>query len=196
MAVLYIAGSIVIMVLNYTQIIPAFKTIFTSAFTAQAAVGGAVGVTVKEAVRYGISRGLFSNEAGMGSTPHAHAVAKVDHPAEQGLVAIFGVIFDTLVICTITALINIMTGAYTMGLTGIEMTQTAFSIGLGKFGTKFVAISLFFFAFSTIIGWYYFGESNIKYLFGKKGIKYYMNLTIQKQIIQKIKQYRNCLKNR
>jgi AGCS family alanine or glycine:cation symporter len=173
MAILYIIGSIVIMVLNYTQIIPAFKTIFTSAFTAQAAVGGAIGVTVKEAVRYGISRGLFSNEAGMGSTPHAHAVAKVDHPAEQGLVAIFGVIFDTLVICTITALINIMTGAYTMGLTGIEMTQTAFSIGLGKFGIKFVAISLFFFAFSTIIGWYYFGESNIKYLFGKKGINAY-----------------------
>lgn len=173
MAILYIIGSIVIMVLNYTQIIPAFKTIFTSAFTAQAAVGGAIGVTVKEAVRYGISRGLFSNEAGMGSTPHAHAVAKVDHPAEQGLVAIFGVIFDTLVICTITALINITTGAYTQGLTGIEMTQTAFNIGLGNFGTKFIAISLFFFAFSTIIGWYYFGESNIKYLFGKKGINAY-----------------------
>lgn len=173
MAILYIIGSIVIMVLNYTQIIPAFKTIFISAFTAQAAVGGAIGVTVKEAVRYGISRGLFSNEAGMGSTPHAHAVAKVDHPAEQGLVAIFGVIFDTLVICTITALINIMTGAYTQGLTGIEMTQTAFNIGLGNFGTKFIAISLFFFAFSTIIGWYYFGESNIKYLFGKKGINAY-----------------------
>jgi AGCS family alanine or glycine:cation symporter len=173
MAVLYIGGSLVIVVLNYTQILPALKTIFVSAFTAQAVVGGAIGVTVKEAMKYGISRGLFSNEAGMGSTPHAHAVAKVDHPAEQGLVAIFGVIFDTIIICTITALINIMTGAHETGLTGIEMTQTAFNIGLGNFGTKFIAVSLFFFAFSTIIGWYYFGESNIKYLFGKKGINIY-----------------------
>src|SRR5699024_1980295 len=105
------------------------------AFSAKAAVGGAIGVTVKEAVRYGISRGLFSNEAGMGSTPHAHAVAEVDHPGDQGLVAIFGVIFDTIVICTITALINIMTGAHESGLTGIEMTQRAFNIGLGSFGT-------------------------------------------------------------
>jgi AGCS family alanine or glycine:cation symporter len=173
MAILYIAGSMVIIILNYNQIIPAFKTIFNSAFSPEAAAGGVLGATVKEAVRYGISRGLFSNEAGMGSTPHAHAVAKVDHPAEQGLVAIFGVIFDTLIICTITALINIITGAYTQGMTGIAMTQTAYKIGLGDFGTKFIAVSLFFFAFSTIIGWYYFGESNIKYLFGKKGIKYY-----------------------
>ena len=173
MAVLYIVGSIVIMVLNYTEILPAFKLIFTSAFSAKAAVGGAIGVTVKESIRYGISRGLFSNEAGMGSTPHAHAVAKVDHPAEQGLVAIFGVIFDTLVICTITALINIMMGGHTSGLTGIEMTQSSFAAGLGNFGTIFIAISLFFFAFSTIIAWYYFGESNIKYLFGTKGLTPY-----------------------
>lgn len=178
MAILYIIGSIIILLLNYSQIIPAFKLIFTSAFTPQAAVGGVLGVKVKETIRYGISRGLFSNEAGMGSTPHAHAVAKVKHPAEQGLVAIFGVIFDTLIICTITALINIMTGAYDQGLTGIAMTQFAYTIGLGNFGTKFIAICLFFFAFSTIIGWYYFGESNIKYLFGKKGIKYYRVLVL------------------
>lgn len=178
MAVLYIIGSFIIIVLNYGNIIPAFKIIVTSAFSMKAATGGAIGITMKEAVRYGIARGLFSNEAGMGSTPHAHAVAKVDHPAEQGLVAIFGVIFDTLVICTITALINIMTGAYTQGLTGIEMTQTAFNIGLGNFGTIFIAISLFFFAFSTIIGWYYFGESNIKYLFGSKGTPYYRILVL------------------
>ncbi len=173
MAVLYIVGSIVIMVLNYTEILPAFKLIFTSAFSAKAAVGGAIGVTVKESIRYGISRGLFSNEAGMGSTPHAHAVAKVDHPAQQGLVAIFGVIFDTLVICTITALINIMMGGHTSGLTGIEMTQSSFAAGLGNAGAIFIAISLFFFAFSTIIAWYYFGESNIKYLFGTKGLTPY-----------------------
>ncbi len=178
MAILYIVGSLIIMVLNYTEIIPAFKLIFTSAFSAKAVAGGAAGVAVKEAVRYGISRGLFSNEAGMGSTPHAHAVAKVDHPAEQGLVAIFGVIFDTLIICTITALINIIMGGHTSGLTGIEMTQSSFAAGLGNFGTIFIAISLFFFAFSTIIAWYYFGEANIKYLFGTKGLTPYRILVI------------------
>lgn len=178
MAILYIVGSIVIIISNYSQVIPAFRLIFTSAFTPKAAIGGILGIKVKETIRYGISRGLFSNEAGMGSTPHAHAVAKVEHPAEQGLVAIFGVIFDTLIICTITALINIVTGVYNQDLTGIAMTQTAYTIGLGDFGTKFIAISLFFFAFSTIIGWYYFGESNIKYLFGKKGIGYYRILVL------------------
>ncbi|NLW22006.1 MAG: sodium:alanine symporter family protein [Tissierellia bacterium] len=178
MAILYIAGSLVILVANYTQLIPAFRTILSSAFSIRAAAGGVIGATVKEAVRFGIARGLFSNEAGMGSTPHAHAVAKVEHPAEQGLVAIFGVIFDTLVICSITALINIVTGSHTLGLTGIEMTQKAFNLGLGNFGTGFIAISLFFFAFSTIIGWYYFGESNIRFLFGRKGINIYRILVL------------------
>ncbi|WP_353094647.1 sodium:alanine symporter family protein [Tissierella praeacuta] len=173
MALLYIIGSFVIVFKNPSAIGPAFKSIFAGAFTTQAAVGGALGVTMKQAARYGIARGLFSNEAGMGSTPHAHAVAKVDHPAQQGMVAMVGVIIDTLVICTVTALINIITGANELGLTGIEMTQTAFEIGLGKFGLNFIAISLFFFAFTTIIGWYFFGEANIKYLFGAKAVKFY-----------------------
>lgn len=178
MAILYIAGSIVVLVLNYTEIIPALKNIFTSAFSAKAVAGGAIGITVKEAVRYGVARGLFSNEAGMGSTPHAHAVAKVGHPVQQGLSAIFAVILDTIVICTVTALVNLTTGANELGLTGIEMTQKAFNLGLGTFGDKFIAISLFFFAFSTIIGWYYFGESNIKYLFGAKGIPVYRIIVV------------------
>ncbi|HHV38377.1 MAG TPA: sodium:alanine symporter family protein [Tepidimicrobium sp.] len=178
MAVLYVGGGIIIMVLNYTQIIPAFKLIFTSAFSAKAVAGGAIGVTVKESIRYGISRGLFSNEAGMGSTPHAHAVAKVNHPAEQGLVAIFGVIFDTIVVCTITALVNVMMGGHTSGLTGIEMTQASFATAVGNIGAMFIAISLFFFAFSTIIAWYYFGEANIKFLFGTKGLTPYRIIVI------------------
>lgn len=173
MAVIYILGSVLILALNYSQIMPALKMIFTSAFSVQAAAGGAIGVTVKQAVRFGVARGLFSNEAGMGSTPHAHAVAKVDHPAQQGFAAIFAVILDTLVICTITALVNIITNAHTLGLTGIEMTQKAFNLGLGSLGDKFIAVSLFFFAFSTIIGWYYFGESNIKFMFGIRGIPVY-----------------------
>lgn len=173
MAGLYIIGSIVILFKYGSEVGPAFKSIFVGAFSGQAAVGGAIGVTVKQAVRFGIARGLFSNEAGMGSTPHAHAVAKVDHPAQQGMVAMVGVIIDTIVVCTATALINIVTGAYTEGLTGIEMTQRAFQLGLGTFGTNFIAVSLFFFALTTIIGWYFFGEGNIKYLFGGEGVKYY-----------------------
>lgn len=169
MAVLYIIGAIVILAKNSSEILPAFKSIFVGAFSAQAIGGGIVGVTVKESVRYGIARGLFSNEAGMGSTPHAHAVAKVDHPAQQGMVAMVGVIIDTFIVCTFTALINIVTGSYTEGFEAASMTQRAFEIGIGRFGAIFIAISLFFFAFTTIIGWTFFGDANIKYLFGKKG---------------------------
>lgn len=178
MAILYILGSFAILFKNSAAILPAFKSIFVGAFTTQAAVGGALGVTMKQAVRFGIARGLFSNEAGMGSTPHAHAVANVDHPAQQGMVAMVGVIIDTLVICTATALINIVTGASDLGLTGIDMTQKAFELGLGKFGLIFIAISLFFFAFTTIIGWYFFGEANIKYLFGVKAVSIYRVIVI------------------
>lgn len=178
MALLYIIGSFVILFKNPTAILPAFKSIFVGAFATKAVVGGAMGVTMKQAVRFGIARGLFSNEAGMGSTPHAHAVANVAHPAQQGMVAMVGVVIDTLVICTATALINIVTGASELGLTGIEMTQKAFELGLGKFGLGFIAISLFFFAFTTIIGWYFFGEANIKYLFGVKAVFIYRVIVI------------------
>ncbi len=179
MAVVYIIGAIVILVNKGSEVGPAFRAIFTGAFNPQAIGGGVLGVTVREAIRFGVARGLFSNEAGMGSTPHAHAIAKVDHPVEQGFVAMFGVLFDTGVICTLTALIIITTGAHNIpGLQGPEITQMAFAEGLGDFGSSFIAISLFFFAFSTIIGWYFFGEANIKYLFGSKGIKYYRWLVL------------------
>lgn len=178
MAGLYIIGSLVILIKFRGQTLDAFKSIFVGAFTTQAAVGGAIGVTVKQAVRFGVARGLFSNEAGMGSTPHAHAVATVDHPAQQGMTAMVGVVIDTGIVCTATALINIATGASEMGLNGIEMTQKAFGIGLGGFGLSFIAVSLFFFALTTIIGWYFFGEANIKYLFGVKGIKPYRILVL------------------
>lgn len=170
MALLYIIGSTVILAKNGSAILPAFKSIFVGAFSTKAVAGGLIGVTIKESVRYGIARGLFSNEAGMGSTPHAHAVAKVDHPAQQGMVAMVGVIIDTFIVCTFTALINIVTGSYLdPSLKAAAMTQKAFELGLGRFGVVFIAISLFFFAFTTIIGWTFFGDANIKYLFGKKG---------------------------
>ncbi|WP_416199052.1 MAG: Alanine or glycine:cation symporter, AGCS family [Sporanaerobacter sp.] len=178
MALLYIVGSIIIVLMNYKNIGPAFGMIFKGAFSPKAVAGGVFGVSMKQAVRFGVSRGLFSNEAGMGSTPHAHAVAKVNHPAEQGLVAIVGVVIDTLVICTLTALVILTTGVYISGATGPELTQMAFTAAFGKYGNPFIAISLFFFAFSTIIGWYFFGEANVKFLFGESGIKYYRFLVI------------------
>lgn len=178
MAALYIIGSLVIIFKNGAFILPAFKSIFVGAFSTKAIGGGVLGITVKESVRFGISRGLFSNEAGMGSTPHAHAVARVAHPAQQGMVAMVGVIIDTMVVCTATALVNLVTSANTTGLTGAAMTQKAFELGLGRFGVVFIAVSLFFFAFTTIVGWSFFGEANVKYLFGPKAVNPYKILVL------------------
>lgn len=178
MALFYIIGSIIILVLYSDQVLAALSLIVTSAFSPAAAGGGVLGATVKEAIRYGVARGLFSNEAGMGSTPHAHAAAKVKHPAEQGLIAIMGVIIDTLIVCTFTALVILVTGAYETGLTGISLTQEAFTRGLGSFGYPFIAICLFFFSLTTILGWYYFGETNVKYLFKEKGVGLYRGLVL------------------
>ncbi|WP_263078033.1 sodium:alanine symporter family protein [Endozoicomonas sp. Mp262] len=164
MALLYIAGSLWILLTNLSAIGAGLKMIVVGAFDPMAATGGVLGVTIKEAVRYGVARGLFSNEAGMGSTPHAHAVAKVKHPVEQGTIAMFGVFFDTFIILTITALV-ILTIPVDGSLTGIALTQGAFHASMGPFGDIFIAIALLFFAFSTIIGWYFFGEANIRYLF-------------------------------
>ena len=164
MAILYIIGSLWILVTNLSAVVAGLKMIFIGAFDPVAATGGVLGATIKEAVRYGVARGLFSNEAGMGSTPHAHAVAKVKHPAEQGAVAMFGVFFDTFIILTITALV-ILTVPIDGTMTGIALTQSAFSASMGSFGGVFIAVALLFFAFSTIVGWYFFGEANIRYLF-------------------------------
>ena len=178
MAVFYICGSLVAIVMNAGNILPAFKSIFVGAFNPQAVLGGALGVTVKEAMRFGVARGLFSNEAGMGSTPHAHALAKVEKPQDQGVVAMVGVFIDTFVVLTMTALVILTSGVLgTVGadgelLSGTALAQAAFNHSFGSFGNAFVAICLLFFAFSTIIGWYFFGESNVKALFkGKKSAR-------------------------
>lgn len=170
MAGFYIAGSLAIIIMHADMILPAFEMIFVGAFNPKAATGGVIGVGLKESLRYGVARGVFSNEAGMGSTPHAHAVAKVKHPAEQGLVSIMGVVIDTGIVCTLTALVILTTNALPTGLFGAQLTQEGFTIGFGNFGTTFIAICLFFFSLSTIIGWYYFAEANVKYLVGKKGV--------------------------
>ena len=173
MAAFYILGSLVVIIYNFKEIPYAFQAIVVGAFAPSSIVGGAAGATVKLALTKGVARGLFSNEAGMGSTPHAHAVAKVKHPVEQGYVAMIGVFIDTFVILNLTALVIITTHAIPTGKTGAELSQYAFSTLYGKGGDVFIAICMFFFAFSTILGWYFFGQANIKYLFGAKAVKVY-----------------------
>lgn len=168
MALIYILGSIVVLIRFNNMIIPVIKAIFSAAFTGKAMLGGAIGVSIKTAIRYGVARGLFSNEAGMGSTPNSHAVAKVAHPAIQGTVASVGVFIDTVVVCTATSLVILVTGANYSGKEGVMITMEGFRIAFGETGSQFLAVALVFFAFTTIIGWYYFGETNIKYLFKSK----------------------------
>lgn len=178
MALFYILGCIVILVINHAALIESIKSIFIGAFQPQALAGGIAGVTVKEAMRYGVARGLFSNEAGMGSTPHAHALAKVKKPQDQGIIAMVGVFIDTFIILTLTALVILTSGALSTGATGSVLAQTAFNQAFGQFGSVFIAICMLFFAFSTIIGWYFFGEVNVKALFGKKAVKIYAALVV------------------
>ena len=178
MAAFYIVGCVVILVMNYKTLPNAFTQIFVLAFNPQAMAGGVAGVTVQQAMRFGVARGLFSNEAGMGSTPHSHALAKVNHPREQGAVAILGVFIDTFVVLTLTGLVLITSGLIPDGLTGTALTQAAFSQTFGGFGPVFIAICMFFFAFSTIIGWYFFGQSNFKALFGEKALPVYSIIVV------------------
>lgn len=178
MALVYIIGSLTIIFTNLESVLHAFEMIFVGAFDPMAATGGVIGAGIKEAIRYGVARGLFSNEAGMGSTPHAHAVARVKHPAEQGLAAIVGLFIDTFVVVNMTAFVILCTGALDGTTTGIALTQKAFTLGLGTIGNGFVAVCLLFFAFTTIVGWYFFAEQNVKYLFGVRYLSIYRVLVL------------------
>ena len=178
MAAFYLLGGLIIFFANITKVPEAFGMIFRYAFEPQAIIGGAFGVAIKKAISQGAKRGLFSNEAGMGSTPHAHAQANVKDPHEQGTVAMIGVFIDTFVVLTITALTVVIT-LYTKGgiladgtipeaINKTNLAQTAFGTLLGEAGGNiFIAIALFFFAFSTVLGWNMFGKINVAYLFGK-----------------------------
>lgn len=175
MALAYVLGSLLIVIINITAFIPALQLIMVSAFTPEAVGGGVLGITIQQTIRFGIARGLFSNEAGMGSTPHSHAVAQTDHPAEQGFIAMIGVFISTFMICTSTVLVNLLSGSYDaaipaseMAKTATVMTQTAFANGFGNLGSAFLSISLSSFALTTIVGWYFFAESNVKLLFHDK----------------------------
>ena len=168
MAGFYIVGSLVLIGMNITHVPEAFLMILRGAFNPSAVVGAAAGITVREAIRYGVARGLFSNEAGMGSTPHAHARAKAKSPHHQGLCAMISVFIDTFIILNLTVFSILTTGVISSGKDGTALTQEAFFQGFGSLGIVFVAVCLLFFAYSTILGWHFFGLTNVKYLFGKK----------------------------
>ena len=178
MAGIYIVGSLVLILMNITALPEAIKMIFVGAFNPEAVVGAGAGIAVREAIRFGVARGLFSNEAGMGSTPHAHARAKVENPHKQGLAAMISVFIDTFIILNLTVFSILTTGVLDSGKEGTALTQVAFTKGFGNFGDIFVAVCLLFFAFSTILGWHFFGEVNVKYLFGEKAAKFYSILVI------------------
>lgn len=186
MAVLYVTGALFVIFMNYGNILPALKSVFVGAFQPQAVGGAAVGIAVKTAIQKGVARGLFSNEAGMGSTPHAHALAKVEHPCDQGAVAMVGLFIDTFVVLTMTALViltsNTWKTTFLLGQgevpDGAALAQSAFSDTLGNLGLYFIAVCMLFFAFSTIISWYTFGKINVQKMFGKKAVKIYSFIAI------------------
>lgn len=173
MALIYIAAALYVIVCHDAHILPAFLSIIQGALHPEAVLGGAAGIGVKEAIRYGVARGLFSNEAGMGSSPHAHALAKVKHPCQQGLVAVIGVFIDTFVILNVTAFAILVADVSDGATTGIELAQQAFATTFGAYGAPLIAVCLSFFVFSTFLGWYFFGELNVKYLFGRKAVGIY-----------------------
>jgi alanine or glycine:cation symporter, AGCS family len=178
MAFAYIIAAVTIVILNIEKLPDAISLIFTSAFTGSAASGGFLGATIWMAVRWGFARGIFSNEAGLGSAPIAHAAAQTNDPVKQGMVAMLGTFIDTIIICSLTAFVIILTGAWDSGLKGVSMSSQAFSIGLYGYGGYVVSIGLVLFAFTTILGWSYYGERSAEYLFGTKIIKPYRLLWI------------------
>ena len=183
MALLFLLGGFVVLLVRIRYLPETFAMIFRYAFVPNAIIGGSIGYAIKTAISQGVKRGLFSNEAGMGSTPHAHAMANVEKPHDQGVVAMIGLFIDTFVVLTMTALVVISTlyagdgvlaAGAAEGVSKTNMAQLAFSSVLGDgFGALFVALCLLFFAFSTILSWNYFGKINVEYLFGKKAVPVY-----------------------
>lgn len=189
MAGFFLLGCIFILIQRIQYVPQAFMMIITYAFCPQAILGGSMGHALKQAISQGAKRGLFSNEAGMGSTPHAHAQADVQHPHDQGVVAIVGVFIDTFIVLTLNAFVIICTmytkdgalytGTIPAGIENTNLAQIAFSSVMGEsIGSAFVAICLLFFAFSTILSWNMFGKINVEYLFGRKAVRYYSMLSL------------------
>lgn len=178
MALFYMAGALLVVFANAEHIPAVFKEIIKNAFDFRAAAGGAGGVVMASAIKYGIARGVFSNEAGLGSSPIVHAAADTVQPVEQGMWGIFQVFLDTIVMCTITALCILSSGAMETGKDGVALSTAAFTSVFGSFGGVFVAVSILLFAFATIIGWSYYGERSIEYLGGGRAVPFYRAMYI------------------
>lgn len=180
MAIFYVLGSILILIIHIDLLPNAVLLVVKSAFTPVAATGGFLGATVKQAIQNGVARGVFSNESGLGSAPIAAAAAKTNSCVRQGLISMTGTFIDTIIVCTMTGLVIILTGSWNMDLAGAAITNYAFSTALPgvSLGKMIVTIGLIFFAFTTIIGWNYYGERCTEYLFGVKGIKIYRYIFI------------------
>jgi len=174
MIIIYIIAALTILFLNISSIPQVFVLIFKHAFTPTAAAGGFLGATVMQTMRHGVSKGVFSNESGLGSAPIAAAAAKTPNPVKQALVSMTQTFIDTLVVCTMTGVVLIFSGLWSSGIKGAELTANAFDkffpLGIGEY---IVTLTLIFFAYSTILGWCYYGEKSIEYLFTEKAVKIY-----------------------
>ncbi len=173
MAIVYILGTLTVILFNIEKIPATLALIFTSAFSPAAAVGGFAGASIRMAIQNGVARGVFSNESGLGSAPIAAAAAKTNEPVEQGLISMTGTFIDTLIICTLTGLTILVTGVWSGDLNGVALTQSAFSTVFSHFGSALLTIFLVLFAFTTILGWNYYGERCFEFLFGVRFIWLY-----------------------
>ena len=173
MAAIYILGTVTVLAVNLDRLLPTLQLVFTSAFSQTAAVGGFAGASMRMAIQNGVARGVFSNESGLGSAPIAAAAAKTKEPVEQGLISMTGTFIDTLIICSLTGLTILVTGVWNSDLNGVRLTQAAFSTIFSSFGPVLLTIFLVLFAFTTILGWNYYGERCFEFLFGVKYIRLY-----------------------
>ncbi len=170
MALAYVCAGVVILIINFEQLPNAFELIFTHAFTPIAATGGFAGAAMWAAIRFGVARGIFSNEAGLGSAPIAHAAASTNSPVQQGSIAMLGTFIDTIIICSITGLVIITSGVWTQGENGAALSAAAFESALPGIGSYIVTLGLSIFAFTTILGWSFYSEKCVEYLLGERAI--------------------------
>jgi AGCS family alanine or glycine:cation symporter len=178
MALLYVVGALIIIVMNIGELPAALGLIVSDAFTGTAAAGGFAGSTIMIAIQFGVARGVFSNEAGLGTAPIAHAAAQTNDPVRQATIGMLGTFIDTIIVCTMTALVIIMTGAWTSGETGASLSTLAFNTGLPGFGKVVVVFGILIFAYTTLLSWSYYGERCAEYIFGVKVIQPYRYLWI------------------
>jgi len=178
MAAIYILGTVTVLAVNLDRLLPTLQLVFSSAFSQTAAVGGFAGATIQMAIQNGVARGVFSNESGLGSAPIAAAAARTKEPVEQGLISMTGTFIDTLIICSLTGLTILITGVWDGNLNGVSLTQAAFATVFANFGPVLLSVFLVLFAFTTILGWNYYGERCFEFLFGVRYIRIYRLLFV------------------